>query len=184
MPQASSTIRHNIEIFHLMLSNLMFSQSVWCSAELIDVTLHHLWVRCTIRHYAEPFYAMLHRLCVRCVIRHYPESFHRLYVRCAIRHRATLSHATLHRMPVHCTIRHYTEPFDALYLLRYLTSLYFWWRRPPLPIEIWSFQTSIRLLVVLSVHRPRALCLFPTCRYNNFPFWKVDCRGHVKAKNE
>ena len=79
---------------------------------------------------------LLRTVNLSCVIRHYPESFHRLYVRCAIRHRAKLSHATLHRMPVHCTIRHYTEPFDALYLLIYLTSLYFWWRRPPLPIEI------------------------------------------------
>ena len=89
------------------------------------------------------------------------------------------------------TVCLYTVPFDIT--LSHLTLCICWyiWHpcifggdRPPLPIEIWSFQTSIRLLVVLSVHRPRALCLFPTCRYNNFPFWKVDCRGHVKAKNE
>ena len=32
-------------------------------------------VRCTIRHYAEPFHATLHRLCVRCATRRYPEPF-------------------------------------------------------------------------------------------------------------
>ena len=57
--KSSSTIRHNIEIFHVMLSNLMFSWSVWCSAKLFDVTLHHLCVRCTIQHYAEPFHVTL-----------------------------------------------------------------------------------------------------------------------------
>ena len=62
-PQASSTIRHNIEIFRVMLSNLMFSKSVWCSAKLFNVMLYHLFVRWTIRHYTEPFHATLHRLC-------------------------------------------------------------------------------------------------------------------------
>ena len=38
-------------------------------------SLHCLFVRCTILHYAEPFHATLHRLCVRCAIRHYPEPF-------------------------------------------------------------------------------------------------------------
>ena len=32
-------------------------------------------VRCTIRHYAEPFHATLHRLCIRYATRHYPEPF-------------------------------------------------------------------------------------------------------------
>ena len=136
-PQATSTIRPNIEIFHVMLSNLMFSQSVWCSAKLSDVTLHHLCVRCAIRHYTEPlhatlhclyvrctiihyaetFHATLHRFCVRCAIRYYPEPFHttlhRLYVRYAIRHCTKPFDATLHRMCVHCTIRHCAKPFDA-----------------------------------------------------------------------
>ena len=67
-PQSSSTIRHNIEIFHVMLTNLVFSWSVWCSAKLFDLTFHYLCVRCTIRHYAEPFHATLHSLYVRCTV--------------------------------------------------------------------------------------------------------------------
>ena len=63
--QADLTIRHNIEIFHVMLSNSMFRQSVCCSAKLFDGTLHHLCVRCTIRHYAESFHATLLCLYVR-----------------------------------------------------------------------------------------------------------------------
>ena len=60
-------------------------------------SLHCLFVRCTILHYAEPFHATLHRLYVRCAIRNYAKPFH----------------ATLNRMCVHGTIRHYAEPFDA-----------------------------------------------------------------------
>ena len=100
--RASSTIRHNIEIFHWMLSNLMLGYSVWCSAKLFDVTLHRFCVRFTIRHYAEPFHATLHCLYVRCTILHYAEPLH----------------ATLHRLCVRCAIRHYPEPFQAtLHLL-------------------------------------------------------------------
>ena len=128
-PQASSTIRHNIKIFHVMLSNLMFSQSVWCSAntcvrctirhyaEPFHVTLHCLYVRCTIRYNAEPFHATLYHLCVRCTIRHYAELFHVtlhcLYVRCIIQHYAELFDATLHHLCVRYATRHYPEPFDA-----------------------------------------------------------------------
>ena len=50
------------EKFHVMLTNWMFSQSVWCSAKTC--------VRSTIRHYADPFYATLHCLHVRCTILH------------------------------------------------------------------------------------------------------------------
>ena len=71
--------------------------SVWCSAKLFDLTLHHLCLRCTIRHYAEPFHATLHCLYVRCTILHYAELFH----------------ATLHHLCVRCATRHYPEPFDA-----------------------------------------------------------------------
>ena len=38
-------------------------------------TLYHSTLRCTIRHYAEPFHATLHRWYLRCTIRHYPEPF-------------------------------------------------------------------------------------------------------------
>ena len=67
----------------------MSSWSVWCSAKTC--------VRCTIRHYAEPFHAALHCLYVRCTIRHYAEPFH----------------ATLHRLCLRCVTRHNPEPFDA-----------------------------------------------------------------------
>ena len=56
------------EKFHVMLTNWMFSQSVWCSAKTC--------VRCTIRHYADPFHATLHCLHVRCTFLHYAELFH------------------------------------------------------------------------------------------------------------
>ena len=87
----------------------MSGWSVWCSAKTC--------VRCTIRHYAEPFHAALHCLYVRCTIRHYAEPFHatlhHLCVRCTIRHYAELFHATLHRLCVRCVTRHNPEPFDA-----------------------------------------------------------------------
>ena len=116
-PQASSTIHHNIEIFCAMPSNLMFRYSVWCSAKLFDMTLHHIYVRCAIRHYADPFHATLHHLCVRRTIRHYAEPFHAtlhcLCARCTFLHYAESFHATLHHLCVRCTIRHYAEPFHA-----------------------------------------------------------------------
>ena len=56
-----------------------------------------LYVRCTIRNYAEPFHAKLHHICVRSTILHYTEPFH----------------ATLHRLCVRCATRRYPEPFDA-----------------------------------------------------------------------
>ena len=89
------------EKFHVMLTNWMFSQSVWCSAKTC--------VRCTIRHYADPFHATLHCLHVRCTILHYAEPFH----------------ATLHHLCVHCTIRHYAEPFHAM--LQHLCVRYTIW---------------------------------------------------------
>ena len=102
------------EKFHVMLTNWMFSQSVWCSAKTcvrctiwhyadpFYATLHCLHVRCTILHYAEPFHATLHNLCVRYTIRHYAEPFHamlhHLCARYTIRHYAKLFHVTLHRL--------------------------------------------------------------------------------------
>ena len=86
-------------------------------AEPFHATLHHLCVRCTIRHYAKPFHATLHHLCVRCTIRHYAEPFHAalhyLYVRYTILHYAELFHATLHHLCVRCATRNYFVPFDA-----------------------------------------------------------------------
>ena len=119
-PLASSTIRHTIEIFRVMLSNLMFSWSVWCSAKLF-VMIHHLCVSCTILHYTKLFHAMLYHLCVRCTIRHYAEPFHAtlhwLHVRCTLRHYAEPFHATLHCLYVRCTIRHYAKCDATLLLL-------------------------------------------------------------------
>ena len=136
-PHTSSTIRHTIEIFRVLLSNIMFRKSVWCSAKLFDITLHQLCIRCTILHYAESFHATLHHLCVRrtirhcaepfhaalhhlrvrCTIRRYAEPFHAtlhcFYVRCTIWHYAELFHATRHRLCVRCATRHYPVPFDA-----------------------------------------------------------------------
>ena len=89
------------EKFQAMLTNWMFSQSVWCSAKTC--------VRCTIRHYADPFHATLHCLHVRCTILHYAEPFH----------------ATLHHLCVHCTIRNYAEPFHAM--LQHLCVRYTIW---------------------------------------------------------
>ena len=38
----------------------------------ISWTIHCLYVRCTILHYAELFHATLHHLCIRSATRHYP----------------------------------------------------------------------------------------------------------------
>ena len=103
MPQASSTIRYDIEIFRVMLSNLMCSLSVWCSAELFDVKLRHLCVRCTIWHNAEPFQATLHRFRVHRTIWHYAELFH----------------ATLHRL---CAILQMNAKLFAIELLHFTIS--------------------------------------------------------------
>ena len=124
-------ISWNAKQFIAQLERLMFCKAI------LDVKLYHLCVRCTIRHYTEPFHATWHRLyvrctvllypepfhvtlnrlCVRCAIRHYREPFHatlhRLFVRWAMRHCVKPFHATLHRMCVHCTIRHDAELFDA-----------------------------------------------------------------------
>ena len=117
-PQASSTIRHTIEIFRVMLSNLMFSKSVWCSAKLF-VMLHHLCVRCTILHYTKPFHATLHHLCVRCTIRHNAEPFHStlhwytLYhstLRWAISRNATLC---MYAVPIDITLSHVTQRYTV-----------------------------------------------------------------------
>ena len=102
-------------------------QSVWCSTKLFDLTLHHLCLRCTIRHYAEPFHATLHCLYVRCTIRHYAEPFH----------------TTLHRLCVRCATRHYPEPFDTT--LHRLCSVLQWSAnriRLSLGLFLWTLKTS------------------------------------------
>ena len=65
----ATTIRHNIEIFQVILSNLMFRYSVWCFAKLFDticvyavpfyIKLSHFTQRYTICVYAVPFDIML-----------------------------------------------------------------------------------------------------------------------------
>ena len=99
-PQASSTIRHNFEIFHVMLSNLMltlerliFCKAIRRNATPFLCTLYHstlgwaissnatlfvctLYVHCTILHYAEPIHATVHRLYVCCAIRNCAKPFH------------------------------------------------------------------------------------------------------------
>ena len=110
--------RGDAEPFHATLHHLCVRCTIRHYAEPFHATLHCLYVRCTILHYAEPFHATLHRLCARCGIRHHPEPFHttlhRLCARCAIRHCAKPFHATLNLMCVHGTIRHYAEPFYAM----------------------------------------------------------------------
>ena len=111
-PQASSTIRKiscNAKQLNVQLERLMFYKDV--------CTLYHSTLRCTIRHYAEPFHTTLHHLCVRCTNRHYAEPFHATLhcfnVRCSIRHYAQPFHATLHHLCVRRTIPHYAELFNA-----------------------------------------------------------------------
>ena len=108
-PQASATIRHNIEIFHVMLSNLMFRYSGWCSAKLFDVTLHHLCVRCTIRHYVKPFHATLY-FCTYAVpfyitLSHFTQRY-------TVRMYAVLFNIVLSHFTQLYTVRVYTAPFD------------------------------------------------------------------------
>ena len=111
-PQASSTIRKiscNAKQLNVQLERLMFYKDV--------CTLYHSTLRCTIRHYAEPFHTTLHHLCVRCTNGRYAEPFHAtlhcFYVRCSIRHYAEPFHATLHHLCVRRTIPHYAELFNA-----------------------------------------------------------------------
>ena len=64
---------------------------------------HCLYVRCTIRHYAELFDATLHRLCVRCATRRYPEPFD----------------ATLHRL---CTVLQMSAKLFVIELVHFTIS--------------------------------------------------------------
>ena len=75
--------------------------------------LHHMCVRCTILHEAEPFHATLHRLCVRCATRRYPEPFD----------------ATLHRLS---TVLHMSAKLFLIDLLHFtiLCSNSTWATRP------------------------------------------------------
>ena len=81
------------------------------------------YVRCTIRHYAEPFHATLHRLCVRRTIRHYAELFnatlHCLCVSRATRHNPEPFPATLHRL---CTILQMNTKLFVIKLVNFMIS--------------------------------------------------------------
>ena len=57
---------------------------------------HCLCVRCTIRHFAEPFHATLHHLCARYTILHYAEEIDAMLTVCAyaVLLDITLSHFT------------------------------------------------------------------------------------------
>ena len=119
-PQASSTTRHNIEIFQVILSNLMFS--VWCSAKLFEITRSHFTQLYTICVYTEPFDIKLSHFTQRytvCTLYHST-------LRLAISHNATPYVSTLYHSTLRCAIwrnatpfvptlcsRHYPEPFDA-----------------------------------------------------------------------
>ena len=89
--------------FDITTSHFTQFYTICVYAVPFDITLSHftkrctLYLRCTIRHYAEPFHATLHHRCVCYTILHYAEPFD----------------ATLHRLCVRCATRHYPEPFDA-----------------------------------------------------------------------
>ena len=124
-PQASSTIRKiscnanqlNVQLERLMSAKTCVRCTIWHYADPFYATLHCLHVRCTILHYAEPFHATLHNLCVRCTIRHYAEPFHAMLHHLCVRY-TIWDYAEPFRATVHCfyaryTIRHYAKLFHV-----------------------------------------------------------------------
>ena len=154
------TIRLYAEPFHATLHCLYVRCTILHYAELFHATLHHLCVRCATRSYSVPFDATLHRLCT--VL----QMSAKLFVIEPVHLTISCSNSTLATRPfiiwlnypcLGCSVsRRKTKPSiiwpchsfisysilqlifrPALYLLIYLTSLYFWWWRPPIDGTVW-----------------------------------------------
>ena len=126
--------------------------------EPFDATLHRLCVRCATRHYPVPFDATQHRLCTvlqMSATLFVIELIH-FTISCSNSAWATKPFIIWLNYPcLGCSVsRRKTKPSiiwpchsfisysilqlifrPALYLLIYLTSLYFWWWRPPIEIQ-------------------------------------------------
>ena len=149
------TIRHYAEPFHAALHHLCVRCTILHYAELFHATLHRLCVRCATRRYPDPFDATQHRLCA--VLQRSAKLFAielvHLTISCSNSTWATGPFIIWLNYPcLGCSAsRRKTKPSiiwpchsfisysilqlifrPALYLLIYLTSLYFWWWRPPI----------------------------------------------------
>ena len=102
----------NAKQFNVQPERLMFYKDV--------CTLYHSTLRCTIRHYAEPFHTTLHHLCVRCTIQHYAKPLHAtLLCMYAVPFDITLSHFTqrytvcMYAVPFDITLSHFTQRYTV-----------------------------------------------------------------------
>ena len=153
-------------------------------AEPFDATLHRLCVRCATRHYPEPFDATLHRLCtvLQMSAKLFAIELVHFTISCSNSTWATRPFIIWLNYPcLGCSVsRRKTKPSiiwpchsfisysilqlifrPALYLLIYLTSLYFWWWRPPIgifgddgrPLYFWCWRPPTVFLVVTAAHK-------------------------------
>ena len=154
----SCTIRHYTEPFDATLHHLCVRCTILNYAEPFDATLHRLCVRCATRHYPEPFDATLHRLWTIL------QMSAKLFVIELVHFTISCSNSTWATGPfiiwldyscLGCSVSwRKTKPSiiwschsfisysilqlilkSALYWLIYLTSLYFWWWRPLIPLQ-------------------------------------------------
>ena len=125
---SSNTKQFNVQ-------RLMFRKAIRPNATPFVSTLYHstlrwaisrnatLFIRCTFRHYAEPFHTTLHHMCLRCTILYYAVPFdatlHRLCVRCATRHYHVPFDATQHRL---CTVLQMSAKLFAIELVHFTIS--------------------------------------------------------------
>ena len=150
-----SDIRHYAEPFPAPLHHMCVRCTILNYAEPFDSTLHRLCVRCATRRYPEPFNATLHHLStvlqmsaklfviklvhftISCsnstwATRPFLIWLNYSCLGCAVSRRKTRLSII---WPCHSFISYAILQLiltPSLYLLVYLTSLYFWWWRPPI----------------------------------------------------
>ena len=153
------------KLFDITLHRLCVRCTIRHYAEPFDATLHRLCVRCATRRYPEPFNATLHRLST--VL----QMSAKLFVIELVHFTISCSNSTWATRPfiiwlnyscLGCSVSwRKTKPSiiwpchsfisyailqpilrPALYLLIYLTSLYFWWWRPPIVLYAFAMYRS------------------------------------------
>ena len=149
------TLFHSTSRWAISHNTTLFVSTLYHYTELFHVTLHHLCVRCATRHYPVLFDATLH--CLFTVL----QMSAKLFVIELVHFTISCSNSTWATRPfiiwlnyscLGCSVSwRKTKPSiiwpchsfisysilqlilkPALYLLIYLTSLYFWWWRPPI----------------------------------------------------
>ena len=147
-------------------------------------TLHHMCVRCTIRHYAVPFDTTLHHMCVRCTILHYAVPYD----------------ATLQRL---CTVLQMSVRLFAIELVHFTISCsnstwatrpFIIWlnypclgcsvsRRKTKPSRIWPCHSFISYSILQLIFRP-ALCLLIYLRSLYFWWWRPPIASFARTSNK